>query len=144
MATHILEADEFRLELLATIFDDDIDNTPVNAFLDIKVKNDTFCGSASMEIDIKELAEFSLALKKVYDTLGGSASFKEPYGNNGELSFTADKKGHITVKGFIQTQTFGDVFRKNELQFETGFDQTYMKPFVDGIVNDYSEYTKRI
>lgn len=139
MSAHILEAYDFRLEFAATIFDNDI-NSPVNTYLGVYVKNDDFCGSAVLEIDIRQLAEFSLKLKEVYNTLTGIAEIEEPYGHNGSISFSADKSGHIKVSGHICTEHIRTEIKKNELIFAASFDQTFLRPFADGLEREYSHY----
>ena len=109
----ILEADGLRLGLDTNIFEKDI-GSPVNAYLDISVKNDDYSGSVKIA---------------------------EPYGHNGYIEFTADKNGHIEVKGRICTVKYPGM-RKNELYFEAGADQSFFREFIYGLYNEYSEYSR--
>ena len=141
MAGHVLQAGDFRLEFDAAIFDSDIDS-PVNAYLFVRVKNDDYCGSAQLEIDIKQFAAFVTALKGVYDSLKGSARLAEPYGNSGEITFAAETLGHISVSGYIGSQQFRNSLKTNKLYFHAEFDQTFMQPFLNGLVKEYSHYER--
>jgi hypothetical protein len=90
-----------------------------------------------MDIDIKKFAEFSNKLMTVYRDLEGEAEIKEPYGYERFITFSADRTGHIVVKGYLC-----DASRSNELRFETVFDQTYLKAFTEELALTYSKYAK--
>lgn len=141
MSAHILEANDFRLELNTEIFYDNLD-CPVNAYLTVNVKNGDYSGSTLMDIDIDQLADFSVELKKVYDTLKGSAKIEEPYGHCGDITFTAEKNGYINISGHIRTETFNDVWKGNELNFRTTIDQTFFQPFVNGLICEFEKYSR--
>ena len=137
MLEHILEGDSFCLRISLNIFESDIkypENTTMTAF----VSCNGFSAKAEMDIDIKEFAEFSKNLMGIYNTLEGEATIKEPYGYEKYISFTADKTGHIIVKGYLC-----DGFRNNELRFESVLDQTYLKAFADELMLTYSKYDRQ-
>ena len=126
MSEHIITTDNFFLKISADIDENDIDN-PVNTILTVEVVSCGFSAKAEFETDASKLAEFSENLQSLYNTLEGSASICETYGYKRYISFSADKRGIITVRGFLC-----DEMRKNELKFENSFDQTYLNSFVSG------------
>ena len=127
MSEHIIKTDNFFLEISAEIDESDIDN-PVNTILTVEVISCGFSAKAEFETDVKKLSEFSENLKSLYNTLDGSASICETYGYKRYISFSADKRGKIMVKGFVC-----DEMRNNELKFENSFDQTYLESFASGL-----------
>jgi hypothetical protein len=136
MSEHLLKTENFRLSISLKIFEDDI-NSSSNTIMTVSVTSDGFSATTNMDIDIKEFCKFAKELKKVYDSLNGSATIKEPYGHQKFITFSADKAGYITVKGFLC-----DDLKNNELRFENSFDQTYLKPFSRQLCSAYSKYIK--
>ena len=129
MIEYVLNTDKFYLSLCFDIYEDEFAYT-VNTIMTVSVTSDGFSASANLDIDIKEFAKFAKELAKVYDSLSGTATIKEPYGYGEYISFIADNRtGHITVKGFIC-----DDLRNNELRFENSFDQTYLKSFSSDLI----------
>ena len=134
MSEHILNTENFRLLISLKIFEDDI-NSSSNTIMTVSVTSDGFFAKADMDIDIKEFAAFANKLSAVYESLSGTATIKEPYGHQKFITFSADKTGCITVKGFLC-----DDLKNNELRFENNFDQTYLKPFSQQLCSAYSKY----
>ena len=134
MSEHILNTENFRLLISLKIFEDDI-NSSSNTIMTVSVTSDGFFAKADMDIDIKEFAAFANKLSAVYEFLSGTATIKEPYGHQKFITFSADKTGYITVKGFLC-----DDLKNNELRFENNFDQTYLKPFSQQLCSAYSKY----
>ena len=129
MIEYGLNTGKFHLSLSFEIFEDEFAYT-VNTIMTVAVTSDGFSATTDMDIDIKEFCKFTKELKKVYDSLSGSATIKEPYGYGNYISFSADNRtGYITVKGFIC-----DDLRNNELRFENSFDQTYLKSFSSDLI----------
>lgn len=136
MSEHILKTENFRLSINLNIFESDI-KCPSNTIMTVSVTTGGFSAKADMDIDIKEFAAFANELSAVYDSLNGTATIKEPYGHQKFITFSADKTGYITVKGFLC-----DDLKNNELRFENSFDQTYLKPFSRQLCSAYSKYIK--
>ena len=136
MSEHILNTENFRLSISLNIFESDIEYSS-NTIMTVTVTSGGFSAKADMDIDIKEFTAFASELSAVYDSLSGTATIKEPYGHQKFISFTADKTGYITVKGFLC-----DDLKNNELRFENSFDQTYLKPFSGQLCSAYSKYIK--
>ena len=129
MIEYVLNTDKFHLSLCFDIYEDEFAYT-VNTIMTVSVTSDGFSASANLDIDIKEFVKFAKELAKVYDSLSGTATIKEPYGYGEYISFSADNRtGYITVKGFIC-----DDLRNNELRFENSFDQTYLKSFSSDLI----------
>ena len=129
MIEYVLNTDKFYLSLCFDIYEDEFAYT-VNTIMTVSVTSDGFSASADLDIDIKEFVKFAKELAKVYDSLSGTATIKEPYGYGEYISFSADNRtGYITVKGFIC-----DDLRNNELRFENSFDQTYLKSFSSDLI----------
>ena len=136
MREHILESGNFRLCLSLNVFESDI-GFPINTHMAVSVTCSGFSAESDMDIDIRDFAGFSMKLMAVYKTLKGEAAIREPYGHEKYIAFTADRTGHIAVKGYLC-----DDSRSNELRFETVFDQTYLKAFAEEIALTYSGYTE--
>ena len=136
MPEHILESANFSLRFSLNVFESDIEG-PINTNMMVFVTSNEFSANTDMEIDIKDFARFSMELMDIYKYLKGEATIKEPYGYEKFISFAADRTGHIVVKGYLC-----DDARSNELRFETIFDQTYLRGFVEELVSAYSKYTE--
>lgn len=131
MPEHVLEAKNFCLRLILNVFERDIEY-PINTNMTVFVTCNEFSAKTDMDIDVKDFSAFSKKLMAVYRDLKGNASIKEPYGYERFISFVADKTGHIAVKGYLC-----DDSRRNEMRFETIFDQTYLKRFADELLTTY-------
>ena len=136
MREHILESGSFCLRLSLNVYESDI-GYPINTHMAISVTCNGFSAKSDMEIDIRDFAGFSMKLMAVYKTLKGEATIREPYGHEKFIAFTADRTGHIAVKGYLC-----DDSQSNELRFETVFDQTYLKAFAGELALAYSGYTE--
>ncbi len=104
----------------------------------IHVESCGFAGDASMDIDIKQFAEFCVDLSKLYDTLKGSARIQEPFGYRQFIEFTTDKLGHIYISGMIRSESEF----VHALQFENSVDQTALKDFSKELTDAYAHYRK--
>ena len=138
MQEHILKCDNFCLRFRLYFYESDIEY-PINSNMTVVVTFNEFSAKADIDIDIKRFAEFSMELMDIYKSLEGEASIKEPYGYERYITFVADRKGHIVVKGFLC-----DDSRSNELRFKTVFDQTHLKVFAEELALTYSKYKKQI
>ncbi|MBR1530306.1 MAG: hypothetical protein IJ642_13560 [Oscillospiraceae bacterium] len=121
-----LTADSFSLALNTIVFESDIEY-PNNTILEVTVESGGFRACTTMDIDIKEFRVFISEINRLYETLQGDTMIKEPYGSQ-KIQFSADKKGHILVSGFLHNN-----FRNGNhqsLEFENSFDQTFLKAFV--------------
>ncbi len=118
-----LAAEGFKIEMNARIYKND----PVinNVLLWVKVESGCFSGSMEMNVGSVALEEFLRQMRSMYVSLKGSARIEEAYGNHCFIEFTADKAGHIKVKGKLQ------VFLQGKLEFENSFDQTYLSGFIN-------------
>ena len=137
MPEHILESANFSLRFRLNVFESDIEG-PINTNMMVFVTSNEFSAKADMDINIKDFAKFSMELMAIYNSLKGEATIKEPYGYEKFISFAADRTGHIVVKGYLC-----DDARSNELRFETIFDQTYLRGFVEELASAYSKYTEQ-
>lgn len=131
MSTHILDAGSFKLVIGLKTFEKDV-QYPSNAIMSISVISGDFSASTDMDIDIKQFVLFVMNLKNVYEELDGIAKIEEPYGYHKYISFVASETGHIVVKGYLC-----DDMKNNEFFFENGFDQTFLKSFVNELVCSY-------
>ena len=135
----ILYAEDFEMKLNLKIFRSAL-MYPCNTSMKVSVQSGDFCGSASMDIDIRKFAEFSENLCRLYENLSGSARIEEPYGVHMYLLFQGDGKGHIDVRGELyQTDSLGI---EQELRFASRFDQTYLKCFCYDLKRSYERYLK--
>ncbi len=58
-----------------------------------------FSAESIMDIDVRKLANFTVQLNELYETLEGSARLEEPYGGHGYIEFMACGRGHIYLHG---------------------------------------------
>ncbi len=122
----VLNSENFSLKMKLTVFEGDI-LFPSNTAMEVAVQSDGFSASATLDIDVKELAKFAVDLARIYETLSGEARIEEPYGAHMYLSFMGDGRGHIGVKGYLQKDSrAGNV---QSLTFENHMDQTDLKRF---------------
>jgi len=131
-----IDDEKFALELNLRVFESDIAYTS-NTIMKMTVESYDFKGIAELDIDIKEFARFSADLKKIYETLNGTARIEEPYGNHQFIEFTGDGRGHISVYGYILQRTG---ICDNELKFSSEIDQTQMKNFAEELYENYFKY----
>ena len=134
---HLLRAEDFEMKLNLKVFRSDL-TYPCNTSMKVSVQSGNFSGSASMDIDIREFAEFAADLCRLYEKLSGSARIEEPYGVHMYLSFQGDGKGHMDVRGELyQTDSAG---MEQELRFANRFVQTYLKCFCYDLKRSYERY----
>ena len=136
MTEHVLETNTFRLSLSLRVFETDNAWDPYS-LMTVRVESGGYCGNAELDIDLKEFAAFARDLRKLYDTLSGEATVREPFGYKRFLSFSAEPRGHIRVKGCLC-----DAMNDHELRFENEFDQSYLRAFSQELVSAYSCYEK--
>jgi hypothetical protein len=80
------------------------------------------------DIRSEELSSFRDQLKRVYDSLNGSAEFHTMESWLG-LNFVAHKTGRVALKGVVLDQPgIG-----NRLTFELALDQTYLPPILSAL-----------
>lgn len=135
-----LKSENFFLEFAPTIYENDL-SFPINTSLGIKVSSYGFSTDSVMDIDVRGLADFSISLNRLYETLKGAARLEEPYGVHSYIEFIACNGGHIKVKGNIHNKNaYG---YEQELSFENELDQTYLKSFVKELFDDYKKYVEQ-
>ena len=135
-----ITTENFLLKLNPEVIQEDI-SYPVNTQLHVTVSSSGFSvKEAVMEIDVKALAAFACALNALYETLTGTAELREPYGGQSFIRFSADRGGHIEVKGKIRGSDSDG--HNQTLEFQNGFDQTYLKTFAKQLLADYKSYLK--
>ena len=132
MNGHTLKSDGFEMTLWVKVYETDV-CYPVNATVTVSVRSDGFSASVDFDVDIKLFAVFARDLKGIYDTLSGSAKVEEAYGQR-YVSFSAEKNGHIGVKGYLCDDM-------NKFSFENSIDQTCLKSFADELDRLYSGYS---
>ncbi len=136
---HLICTETFILRFKLRIFEEDI-HLPSNTMLEVFVKSNGFSGCSTMDIDIKEFAEFSSDLNRIYETLSGEARVEEPYGVHMYISFQGDGRGHIAVKGYLHS---GDgIGNEHSLEFENCIDQTCLKDLCQDLQTSYSKYAR--
>lgn len=127
---HNLITENFMIKLETQVFEGDI-SYPENTSLKISVKSNGFSAMTTMDIDIKELAQFAIDLKALYNSLKGSAKLQEPYGSHNYFEFLSKGDGYIIVKGSLRNSSRNGCIQ--ELNFTNKFDQTYLKTFQEEI-----------
>ena len=136
MTEHVLETNTFRLSLSLRVFETDNALDPY-ALMTVRVESGGYCGDAELDVDLREFAAFARDLRKLYDTLSGEATVREPFGYKRFLSFSAEPRGHIRVKGYLC-----DAMNDHELRFENEFDQSYLRAFSQELVSACSRYQR--
>ncbi|MCQ2975492.1 MAG: hypothetical protein MJ211_11885 [Bacteroidales bacterium] len=111
--------------------------TPIFDSILVKVYCDDFSGHTVFDTEDFLVADFILQIKDMYKNLSGSAKIQDLYQTDSYIKFTTNEIGHITVKGEI---IYNNQRNTQQLTFETDFDQTYLRDFVDALVADYSKY----
>ena len=132
---YVLKTDNFTLTLNPQVFLRDL-AYPSNTLMAVTVSSDDFSGKASMDIDAKQLGRFARDLLGLYETLNGEAKIQETYGDM-FLAFSGDGRGHIRVKGFLQSY-YGD--NVQELHFGIRFDQTWLRCFSAELFEAFGKY----
>ena len=134
-----LKTEHFFLEFNPELHQDDF-SYAVNTSLSIKVISYGFSAESIMDIDVRKLANFTVQLNELYETLEGSARLEEPYGGHGYIEFMACGRGHIGVKGNIHN---GNAYGyEQELSFENEIEQTCLKSFAKGLYANYKRYAE--
>ena len=133
---HILKTDNFEISMDLKIFESDI-TYPTNTIMKVVVQSDDFSAGTSMDIDIKEFAQFVSNLVNIYETLSGEATIEEPYGQKMYISFIGNGRGYISVKGYLHSSNNG---YEQRLEFENDIDQTYLQNFCYELKNSYQKY----
>ena len=85
-----IEADTFILEFFPEIHEQDF-AYPVNVYLGVKVSSYGYSADTFMDVGVKGIAEFTLQLKDLYETLSGKARLEEPYSVHNYIEFIAEK-----------------------------------------------------
>lgn len=134
-----LETKQLLLEWNSEVHPEDLP-FPVNTTLTVKVRSFGFAGEAVLDLDVRQLAAFSLGLRQLYETLGGSARLEEPYGAHSFVEFLAGTGGHIRVHGRLRCGN-GCGFAQ-ELTFENKIDQTDLCSFAAALYDAYAEYAE--
>jgi len=135
-----VKTEKFALELTPGVHQDDFPY-PENNSVHIKVSSYGFSADTFMDIDETRLVGFAVALNELYETLRGSVILEEPYGMHTYVQFAAEKNGHISVWGRLNTQ---NAFFRHEqmLEFQNEIDQTDLRDFAKALYNDYGKYAE--
>ena len=127
----------FDICFLLKVFETDIAYSS-NTILTISVNSDGFCANTDMDIDIKEFVAFVDSLSSLYKTLNGTALIQEPYGERQFVEFSADRSGHIRIRGELSSNGRNGFVQK--LNFENCIDQTYLPDFIKNLSLLCAEY----
>lgn len=128
----ILNTEKFKLELSLEYYEK---NEFADCILNVKVESEGFTANTSLEVYRKDFFEFVKNLKKIYDSLDGSAKIEGAYEKCEYIELVCDKIGYIKVNGLLLSPS-----HNQELKFENKFDQTYLSGFVSNLYNTYQEY----
>ena len=110
---------------------------PYNTFFNVKVQSECFAGVARFECNIKDFILFINEIKNLYDFKQNKVSLSDIcYGSN--IQFEMNRIGHITISGTL----YGNAMI-HSMTFEFLTDQTAIKPFLDGLYNDFIIPTKQ-
>ena len=134
---YLLKSNDFDICLKLKVFEADV-AYPSNTILTISVNSDRFCTDADLDIDIKEFVAFVDSLSSLYKTLNGTAIIREPYGERQFVEFSADRSGHIDIRGELSSNGRNGFMQK--LAFENRIDQTYLPNFVGNLFLFCSKY----
>ena len=132
-----IKSADFDICFLLKVFETDIAYTS-NTILTISVNSDGFCANTDMDIDIKEFVAFVDSLSSLYKTLNGTALIQEPYGERQFIEFSADRSGHIRIRGELSSNGRNGFVQK--LNFENCIDQTYLPDFIKNLSLLCAEY----
>ena len=131
-----IKSEQFELQIKINVCEADI-SLPVNTILNVGVRSCVFSANISMDVDIKRVITFAKGLLQLYTTLSGIVRLEETYGMHNFIEFSAEKGGHIKIKG--QFKALCDGF-SHELAFENEIDQTYLHGFAESILNESITY----
>ena len=134
---HLIKSANFDIRLQLKVFEADIEYSS-NAILTISVNSDGFCANTDMDIDLKRFVAFVDALSSLYSSLTGSAVIQEPYGERQFVEFSADRSGHIRIRGELSSNGRNGFVQK--LNFENCIDQTYLPDFIKNLSLLCAEY----
>lgn len=137
---HTLETENFSVCIEPEILEADTD-LPINTLLKIEVRSDGFAANTTMDINIKDLAQFGYDLSQIQKTLQGDAALAEPYGKHMYLSFSGSGRGHIAVKGCLHKGSRAGW--EQTLEFENDIDQTCLEAFSLELLSHYGKYLHR-
>ena len=115
----VLDSGNFKLEMSAEIYKND--PAVNNVILHVTVNSDGFTGVMDMDVGANTLNEFVEQIHSMNVKMKGTATIKETYGES-FVSLEFDKKGHIIVRGYMNT-----FFHK--LHFENKFELLYLDRF---------------
>lgn len=124
----VIETECFKLSFDFQVFESDI-SYPANTILSVNVLSNGFSASATMDVDIKDVASFCFNLQKIYNSLSGEAKIQEPFGNQQYLLFSGDQKGHILISGVLNSNGANGFWQ--ELKFENRIDQTHLPLLIE-------------
>jgi len=110
----------------------------LNTNMNVSVKNGAFTGSADLNLDVKQLAEFAKKIKNMADTLKGNAEIKELYGNRSYIRFKGKGTGIFTINGKI----YGDRSSRS-IEFEESFDHEHLQKFANDMYKQFARYEKK-
>lgn len=130
-----LKADNFELAVDTEIYDRDL-SYEENTALDLELTSYGFSVKTTLDADIRRVAAFARDIMTMYVTLKGSATIDEPYGDR-FIDFRMTPLGHVQVKGELSDYSRG---YSHEMKFENEFDQTYLKSFAEGLMEEYGKY----
>jgi hypothetical protein len=94
-------------------------------------------GDVGIMMCVSDMIRFKEELEPVYRELSGVAEFKTLEGQL-YVRVEADKLGHVNAKGYLRD----DLISANELSFEIGFDQTFLRRTISEIDKALSELSK--
>lgn len=135
MNEHVLRNYDFKLIFEFEITEDDVKN--VCTVIRVLVETKKFSADAFMNVEVDDLIKFIKELNDFYCTLKGTARINEIC-RPAYVSFTADKRGHIIAEGCLY-----DAPEDSEdfsFRFRSEFDQTFLKPFVEGLLEEIAAY----
>lgn len=137
--THILNAENFHLELDVDILDYSATYAlPVNALLSISVSSDGFSAATYMDVDVRSFATFCDNLYRLCRELRGTAAIHEVFVEENGIEFTGDGDGLILVSGRLNNHWRDGL--KQELSFENTFGQPCLCNFACELYDTYHSY----
>ena len=130
MKEYVIKSEGFYICFQLKVFESDVSYSS-NTILTISVISDNFSANTDMDIDIKSFVVFVDALSSLYTTLNGTAIIQEPYGEQQYIELSADRSGHINIRGKLSSNCRGGFLQK--LSFENSIDQTYLPEFINSL-----------
>lgn len=98
------------------------------------MESEKFSADAFIDVAADDLIKFIKELNDLYCTLKGTARINEIC-RSAYVSFTSDKRGHIIAEGYLY-----DDPEDFSLRFRSEFDQTFLKPFAEGLLEEIAAY----